>query len=123
MLIKSKTNNIIYCSITLKSIDRIILTNYINKIKKIFLNYNFKFSLISIPKKIKRYYILRSPHVYKKSIETFEEIKYSSTFNLIIQNYQTYLHLIYIIKFLKYNIPLSINITFKLQNNVQTNIL
>ena len=80
-------------NIYLQSSDKITFTNYQNKLKSLLKIYNIKnYTIINLPKKIKRYTILRSPHLY-------------------------------IIKFLKYNIPSNINITFKLKNNVKTNLL
>ena len=38
-------------------------------------------------------------------------------------NKASYSSIFYIIKFLKYNIPSNINLTFKLKNNVKTNLL
>ena len=120
---KSNNNNFKIINITLQSNNYIVLTNYkqkiINflKIKKInyFLNY--------LPKKTKRYYILRSPHVYKKSIEAFEENLFIINFRIIINNSTNYLNLFYFLKFLKNNIPLIINIKIKLKNNVKTTLL
>lgn len=115
--------NSILINIYLQSADHIALTNYQNKIKLLFNNNKVNFNIITLPTKFKHYYILRSPHVYKKSIETFEERIYSLNFKLNIHNYISYLHVFYLIKFLKYNIPLNINIRIKVQNNVQTTIL
>lgn len=124
MLITTNSNkNSILINIYLQSADQITLINYITKIKLLFNNNNINFNLITLPTKFKRYYILRSPHIYKKSLETFEERIYSFNLKLNVKNYISYLCVFYLIKFLKYNIPLNINIRIKVQNNVQTTIL
>lgn len=111
-------------NIYLQSSDKITFTNYQNKLKSLLKIYNIKnYTIINLPKKIKRYTILRSPHVYKKSLETYEEIIYTANYRFTIKNKATYSSVFYIIKFLKYNIPSNINITFKLKNNVKTNLL
>lgn len=124
MLINNNNNNNkIYLNIFLQSADNIVLYNYKNKIEQIFKHNNLNYTIKFLPTKYKYYKILRSPHIYKKSIETYGEKIYSLNFKLIILNLKEYKKIIYIIKFLKNNIPLNINITFKLKNNVKTNIL
>ena len=66
---------------------------------------------------------INSDRFYKKSLETYEEIIYTANYRFTIKNKATYSSIFYIIKFLKYNIPSNINITFKLKNNVKTNLL
>lgn len=105
-------------NINLQSANQRSLINYKNKLSILFTNNNLKFKLLTLPMKVKRYSILRSPHVYKKSLEIFEERIYTINFTFHITTYVSYLHLFYIIKFLKYNIPLNINMKFKVQNNV-----
>lgn len=117
------TNNNIYCNIYLQSADNIALYNYKNKLENIFKRENYIYNISFLPTKTKRYKILRSPHVYKKSIETYEEKIYSINFKLTISNLKNYKKFIYLSKFLKNNIPLNINIIFKLKNNVKTNLL
>lgn len=123
MFIKSTLNNSILLNIYLKSSNNITLYNYKNKIESVFKNNNINYKLNYLPNKTKQYSILRSPHVYKKSLETFEEKIYKLNFRINIINYKQYLKLFYILKFIKNNIPLNINITFKLSNNVKTIIL
>ena len=117
MFIKSSK---IYCTITFKSADRNALINYLNKIKLILsYNKNYTYTLTSKPQKKKRFFILRSPHVYKKSLETFEEQIFSNI--LTIQfDYSSILYseFLTLMTFIKHNIPLNINITIKLHNNV-----
>lgn len=123
MFIKSTLNNSILLNIYLKSSNNITLYNYKNKIESVFKNNNINYKLNYLPNKAKQYSILRSPHVYKKSLETFEEKIYKLNFRINIINYKQYLKLFYILKFIKNNMPLNINITFKLSNNVKTIIL
>ena len=123
MFIKSTLNNSILLNIYLKSSNNITLYNYKNKIDSVFKNNNINYKLNYLPNKTKQYSILRSPHVYKKSLETFEEKIYKLNFRINIINYKQYLKLFYILKFIKNNMPLNINITFKLSNNVKTIIL
>lgn len=123
MFIKSDLNNSILLNIYLKSSNNITLYNYKNKIESVFRNNNINYKLNYLPNKTKQYSILRSPHVYKKSLETFEEKIYKLNFRINIINYKQYLKLFYILKFIKNNLPLNINITFKLSNNVKTIIL
>ena len=123
MFIKSDLNNSILLNIYLKSSNNITLYNYKNKIESVFKNNNINYKLNYLPNKTKQYSILRSPHVYKKSLETFEEKIYKLNFKINIINYKQYLKLFYILKFIKNNLPLNINITFKLSNNVKTIIL
>ena len=123
MFIKYTLNNSILLNIYLKSSNNITLYNYKNKIESVFKNNNINYKLNYLPNKTKQYSILRSPHVYKKSLETFEEKIYKLNFRINIINYKQYLKLFYILKFIKNNMPLNINITFKLSNNVKTIIL
>lgn len=123
MFIKSTLNNSILLNIYLKSSNNITLYNYKNKIESVFKNNNINYKLNYLPNKTKQYSILRSPHVYKKSLETFEEKIYKLNFRINIINYKQYLKLFYILKFIKNNMPLNVNITFKLSNNVKAIIL
>ena len=83
----------------------------------------YLYKITYFPTKTKRYSILRSPHIYKKSIETYNEKIYSLKFDILISDLINYKNIFYLIKFFKNNIPLNINILFKLKNNVKTNIL
>ena len=110
-------------NIYLQSSNNITLFNYKNKIENVIKNYNIHYTIISLPTKTKHYSILISPHVYKKSIETFEEKIYKVNFKINNLNFTQFNYIFYILKFIKNNIPLNINITFKLINNVKTIIL
>lgn len=114
----------IIINIYLQSSNKISFKNLKNKINYILKIYNIKnYSIINLPKKKHKYTILRSPHIYKKSLESYEEIIYTSNYRFTITNITNYTNIFYIIKFLKYNTPLNTNITFKLENNVKENIL
>lgn len=114
----------IIINIYLQSSDKISFKNIKNKINYILKIYNIKnYNIINLPKKKHKYTILRSPHIYKKSLESYEEIIYTSNYRFTITNKSNYTTIFYIIKFLKYNIPLNTNITFKLENDVKKNIL
>lgn len=112
-----------HLNIYLQSSNNTTLYNYKYKIENVFRNYNINYNLISLPIKTKHYSILRSPHVYKKSIETFEEKIYRINYKITILDLIQYKKLFYILKFIKNNLPLNINITFKLNTNVKTIIL
>lgn len=115
MLIKSSNYSIF---LKLTSANKHAFQNNINKIKVLLKNSNLEGIEIKLPKKKKKYYILRSPHVYKKSIETFEEQTYASTLKIQITNLQTYIQIFYILQFLKQNLPTSVNMTILLSYNV-----
>lgn len=115
--------NTSYLIIKLTSSNKLTFQNYQNKLQSILTNCHIQYKKQINPIKRQRFYILRSPHVYKKSIETYETRIFSVQFLFFIKNYSMYLRLFYIIKFLTYNLPLNVNIIFKLQNNVQTNLL
>ena len=74
--------------------------------------------IVLYQQKKKKYYILRSPHVYKKSIETFEEQLYTSTFKIQLFDSKAYLQMFYLLNFLKQNTPTSVNMTIILSHNV-----
>ena len=112
----------ILLTLKLTSGNKIIFQNYQIKIQRIFNKNQINIQQYNFPTQYHRFSILRSPHVYKKSIETFETRVYSSQYKFIIYNYSTYYQLFHILKFLTKNIPSSINLTIKLSNNVKTNI-
>lgn len=115
MLLNLNKKNILV-KIILKSNNYIILKNYINKIyNNLLLNLKCnKFNSIKLPIKRKKITILRSPHIFKKSSESFEEKIFSSLLNITFNNYKEYLNFIYKLYFLKNNIFLTINIILKI---------
>jgi small subunit ribosomal protein S10 len=66
------------CSIRLKSFNYIIIENIANKFLDEANKLNLdKASIIRLPKNIKKFSLIKSPHVHKKSREQFETITYS----------------------------------------------
>lgn len=121
MLINS--SNKIKLNIIFQSSDKLALYNYKIKVENTLKRSKYLYKITYFPTKTKRYSILRSPHIYKKSIETYNEKIYSLKFDILISDLISYKNIFYLIKFFKNNIPLNINILFKLKNNVKTNIL
>lgn len=65
--------------ITLKSFNKKLIQNALRQLKLSLINENFEIlDIISLPNKIKRFCLLRSPHVDKKSREHFELRFYKS---------------------------------------------
>ena len=105
MFIKSSKNSQYYI-LKFTSSNKHAFQNNINKVKLLLQNSNIpNFVYSTLPTKKKKYYILRSPHVYKKSIETFEEQIYTSTFKIQIFDSKAYLQMFYLLNFLKQNTP------------------
>lgn len=59
-------------TIVLTSTSRSSLNVYTRYLKLIFLRWKIKNSIISLPTRIKRIHLLKSPHVFKKAKEHFE---------------------------------------------------
>ena len=58
---------------TLKSFNNTNINLFLNFLIKKFNNYlGYKFNIIRLPKTIKKYTVLRSPHINKKAREQFE---------------------------------------------------
>lgn len=64
----------------IKSANKKSLKLYISFLRLIFLKLNIFFTIIILPKKIKKVILLKSPHVYKKAWEQFQIIRYTSCF-------------------------------------------
>jgi len=65
--------------IILKSFNKKLIQNALKQLKLSLISENFRIlDMISLPKKIKRFCLLRSPHVDKKSREHFELRFYKS---------------------------------------------
>jgi small subunit ribosomal protein S10 len=65
--------------IILKSFNKKLIQNSLKQLKLNLINENFRIlNVITLPKKIKRFCLLRSPHVDKKSREHFELRFYKS---------------------------------------------
>lgn len=118
MFIKSSKNSQYYI-LKFTSSNKHAFQNNINKVKLLLQNSNIpNFVYSTLPTKKKKYYILRSPHVYKKSIETFEEQIYTSTFKIQLFDSKAYLQMFYLLNFFKQNTPTSVNMTIILSHNV-----
>ena len=97
------------CKITLKSFDHATLEHIIYKFKKI-ATLSGVVSIIGpirLPKKIKKYTVLRSPHIDKKSREQFEMVTYSRL--LVIRNTSPVV-LNSFLKYVKANTPIGVGI-------------
>lgn len=88
--------------ISFQSTSRKSLDLYILFIKTIFRKLNISYSLFDLPQTLKRFALLKSPHVHKKAKEHFELRKYKVIVN--VKHDDTNL-----IKFLILNKPKSIN--------------
>ena len=75
MLINS--SNKIKLNIIFQSSDKLALYNYKIKVENTLKRSKYLYKITYFPTKTKRYSILRSPHIYKKSIETYNEKIYS----------------------------------------------
>jgi small subunit ribosomal protein S10 len=95
--------------IFLKSFKNILIDNSVENIKKNLLDTTCKFSgLISLPIKIKRFCVLRSPHVNKDSREHFEIRIYKKFFDI------TTISIDCLEKLLKTELPSGVNLTLKM---------
>jgi small subunit ribosomal protein S10 len=83
------------------------LNTYIKFLEKLLKIFNIYYSKISVPTKIKRITILKSPHVFKKAREQFELKVYTK--NIIIKNVKN----LNFLKNLLINKPKFININIK----------
>lgn len=106
----------------LTSGNKQLFHNYLLKIQNLFKQNNLVISKQMFPTKYQHFSILRSPHIYKKSIETFETRIYSCQYKILIPTFSKYIQFFFILKFLTKNIPSSINLTIKISNNVKTNL-
>jgi small subunit ribosomal protein S10 len=102
--------NIAMLKLELKTVNKKILTIYINFLTKFFKNYNINFSKISLPTKRSKFTLLKSPHVYKKAREQFEFINYKQVFYIYNSENKN------LLKFLLYNKPAEIKSLIKIIN-------
>jgi ribosomal protein S10 len=78
-----KSSKLIKISFKFKSFHNYNLKLILPKIlKKVTSLTNYKINFVSLPTKIERFTVLRSPHVDKKSREQFELRKYTKILNL-----------------------------------------
>jgi small subunit ribosomal protein S10 len=97
-------------TIQLSSVNQKIITFYLSYLINIFKKLNLLFKLNALPLKKKRITLLRSPHVFKKSREQFEVIKYK--YVLTVFNKLSIKHL----KILLATKPYSINMCLKVHS-------
>lgn len=100
------------CKINIKSFDSSILEYTVEKIKRMASLSGIVTFIgpIRLPKDIKRWTVLRSPHIDKKSREQFEMITYRRM--LIIKNTNPVLIKLFL-QYIKKNIPIGVGIIFK----------
>ncbi len=97
--------------ITLKSFNKNLTNQTLYQIINVLKKENYKInSIISLPLKIKRFCVLRSPHANKDSREHFE-LKFYKKFIDIETNILSFLDIL-----LKQEIPAGISCTLKLIN-------
>ena len=65
-----------FINLKFKSLNLKILEVYIHFVKLLLFSLNIKFSIFFLPKKLKKITLLKSPHVYKKAREQFEQKVY-----------------------------------------------
>lgn len=100
---KIKRSNI---QLIIKSINKRSLVLYQTFLVKIFSKININYKLISLPKKIKRITLLKSPHVNKSAREQFEIKTYKIALYIENLNIET-------IRFLCINKPKLISLIIK----------
>ena len=100
---KIKRSNI---QLIIKSINKKSLVLYQTFLIKIFSKIKINYKLVSLPKKIKRITLLKSPHVNKAAREQFEIKTYKVVLYIENLNMET-------IKFLCINKPKIISLTIK----------
>ena len=100
------------CKINIKSFDSTVLEYTTEKIKRM-ASLSGIITLVGpvrLPKKIKRWTVLRSPHIDKKSREQFEMITYRRM--LIIKDTNPVLVKLFL-QYIKKNVPIGVGIAFK----------
>lgn len=93
-------------TLELKSVNKSVLVIYSTFLKNIFNKLNLDFKIIFLPTLKKKFTLLRSPHVHKKSREQFEFTRYKQIIYISNSN----------INFLKYliiNKPSDIKLNVK----------
>lgn len=96
-----------FLTIELKTVNKPILIIYTTFLKTLFLKLKLNFKIICMPTLKKRFTLLRSPHVYKKTREQFELTRYKQTINIYSN-----LNLIFL-KYLVLNKPTDIKLVIK----------
>ena len=102
--------------ITLKSFNNRNINSYINFLsEKLIKTSQFKINILRLPKTIKKYTVLRSPHINKKAREQFEMRIYTTKLVLEFTPNNVMLLPLFVSKILK-SIPPAINIKWQKAN-------
>ncbi len=103
------------CQMNIKSFDLSTIELSVDKIKQIakFMGINDVSGTVRLPTKIKKYTVLRSPFIFKKSREQFETRTHSRV--LLLKNTDPIL-LNHFISFLHKNVPVGVSIQLKKYN-------
>ena len=96
-----------FLKIELKTVNKSILNIYNNFLQKFLIKLSLLYKQFTLPIKKKKFTLLRSPHVFKKSREQFQIIKYKHIY-LFLSPISTS-----VLKFLFINKPSEINMTIK----------
>lgn len=95
-------------NLKIKSLDKVTINLYIHFVIKMLSKFFCKVNYITtIPVKIKRLTLLKSPHVHKKAMEQFEMRIFSKLVSFNIKNINNILPFIYINK--PKNLKISLN--------------
>lgn len=96
-----------FLKIELKTVNKSILAVYKNFLQNLLLKLNLLYKQFALPIKKKKFTLLRSPHVHKKSREQFQLIKYKHVYLFLSPIPNNFL------KFLLINKPAEINMIIK----------
>lgn len=113
-----------YIYINLKSFDYYFLEKSVKKIEKIsFFLLRKHPKIIYLPKNIKRYTLLRSPHIDKKSREQFQSNTYKLQIFIDIKEYSNFSIFLFLLKHtifpgIEMQISLRYNTFFKKKKNI-----
>jgi ribosomal protein S10 len=72
--------------IILESNNKVSLALHLNEIKKYLVNKQFKHTILGLPIKNKKITLLRSPHVNKKSKETYKIVLHKMVLEIFFEN-------------------------------------
>jgi small subunit ribosomal protein S10 len=98
--------------IILKSFNAKIINLAITELKSLFLQYNYKiYHVISLPTKIKKFCVLRSPHIDKDSREHFELRLYKKFVDIDVKKHK---YTKFTNNLLNFNISTGLNCLFKI---------
>lgn len=72
--------------LTFRSYDKILLVSFIEQWKFTLNYFNISYSIVGLPTTIRRYTVLRSPHIDKKARDQWEQRQHSFYFIFLEQN-------------------------------------